>query len=158
MYEERIAQLADYIATLDLVGFDFFGYSIPEDLHNELSDCRDRYGDLNRKKVFKRLFDLNAAAFAGRYDEDQEPAPDMPEFSRLPRCREAGSDESIRGWYEAIKPWHYELLKLTECFLYQCDEDATRENPLYKALLQLVPLQQSHIISNTPEYIKAQWG
>lgn len=155
---ERIAQLADYIATLHNCGFDFFGYSMPEELHQELLDCRDIYGFMSSKKIFKKLFDLNAAAVAGRYNREQETAPEMPDVWPLHHPRERGKDETIDRWYDLILPWHYELLKLTQCFLYQCDEDATYQTPLFKALKTLEPLQMQHITTNQPEYIKAIWG
>ena len=155
----RIAQLAEYIATLNNCGFDFFGYSIPDDLHQELLDCCGRHGWMEAAPVFKRLFDLNAAAVAGRYNRGQETTPDMPQnFKPLHHPRQRGKDETIDRWYDEIQPWHYELLKTLKCFLYQCAEDATINDPLYKALRQLEYALAMHIIDNSPDYIKARWG
>lgn len=156
--ENRIAQIADYLSTLYNCGFNFFGYSMPEELHNELSDCCDIYGNTNTKKIFEKLYNLNAAAVAGRYDEAQTPAPDLPKFTPLHHYREAAQDETIKRWYEDIKPWHFELLKLFQCFLYQCDEDATRETDLFKALNRLEYTMLNHIVSNNPEWINSKWG
>ena len=160
MESTRIAQLADYIATLNNCGFDFFGYSIPEELHRELMDCRDIYGLMAAKKVYKRLYDLNAAAVAGRYNREQEPAPDMPTVAPLHHPRDNApleTDDNFKRWYEKIGPEHYQLLKTLKCFTYQCNEDATANDPLYKALEKLEYILMDHIINNTPEYIKAQW-
>lgn len=157
---DKIAGLAEYIAALYNMGFDYFGYSIPEGLGRELSDCRDKSGYMEAKKVYLRLFDLNAAAYAGRYKEAKaEPAdPDALQFPRIYKAREAGTDQDIKEWFEDIRPWHYELLKLTQCFIYQCCEDQTRNEPLLIALHELEAVQMGHIISNQPEYIKAAWG
>ena len=162
--EKRIAQLADYIATLHNAGFDSFGYSIPEDLHKELLDCRDRYGFMEEKKIFKKLYELNAAAVAGRYNRDQEPTPEFPKdytalhHPRQPRKAFGPEDRPTKYYYEEIQPWHYQLLKTLQCFLYQCNEDATYKDPLFLALKQLEPLMMNHIISNQPDYVSAQWA
>lgn len=155
---ERTAQLADYISTLYNNGFNFFGYDMPQDLKIQLFDCRDIYGHTTTKKIFEKLYNLNAAAVAGRYNHNAEPAPDMPEFKPIHHTREQGTDKTIRAWYEEIKPWHYELLKLLQCFLYQCDEEPTNKAELYKALRQLEQVLQFHIVANNPEWIKAAWG
>ena len=155
---ERIAQLADYISALHNMGFDYFGYSMPETLHHELLDCRDNYGFMMTAKVYDRLSDLNMRAVCGRYDREPFIIGDIPTYEEIYHPRKRGTDDRVEGWYEEIQPWHYELLKLTQCFLYQCEEDATIKDPLYLALRELENLQMSHIISNVPEYKLAQWG
>lgn len=154
----RIAQLAEYIAALHNSGFDYFGYSIPETLHTALLDCRDDYGFMVSEKVYYALSDLNMRAVCGRYNEEPFIVDKMPKVSNLYHPREKGTDDTIDGWYEEIKPWHYELLKLTKCFLYQCDEDATYKDPLFLALRELETAQERHIINNIPAYKKAAWG
>ena len=156
--ENRIAQLADYLRTLNNCGFDFFGYDMPQDLKTELFDCRDIFGNTTTKKIFEKLYNLNAAAVSGRYNEEMSPAPDMPKFAAIHKPREAAHDETIARWYDEIKPWHFELLKLFQCFLYQCDEDTTRETDLFKALKSLENTMLNHIVANNPEWIKANWG
>lgn len=156
--KERIAQLADYITALHNMGYDYFGYSMPETLHHELLDCRDDYGFMITAKVYDRLSDLNMRAVCGRYDREPFIIEDIPTYTQIYHPMEKGTDERVREWYEGIKPWHYELLKLTQCFLYQCGEDATIDDPLYLALKELIPLQMSHITTNAVDYILAAWG
>ncbi len=161
MLENRkIAALSEYIATLSNAGADFFGYSIPKKLQAALDECRDRSGYMSAEKVYIKLFDLNATAYAGRYKNETKPEPEpLPAiYPRIFQRREQGKDESITEWYEQIKPWHYELLKLTECFIYQCNEYPAHEQPLFEGLQALKRTQEHHIISNQPEYIKAPWG
>lgn len=151
MNDDRIAQLADYITTLGNVGYDYFGYSMPELLRLALIDCMDRRGNLFVEKVFEKLYNFNAAAVSGRYKTEQEPTPSLPLYvpliqHRSPKC------------YDEIKPWHYELFKLTQCFLYQCDEDATSDTGLFKALKELESLQALHIVQNNPLWQQAAWG
>lgn len=155
---KRIAQLADYLSTLYNCGFNFFGYDMPDALRSELHDCRDIYGNATTKKIFKKLFELNAAAVAGRYEKDPTPAPDLPKYAPIHKSRECAKDDTTNEWYQAILPWHYELIKLTQCFLYQCDEDATCNTGLFKALKELETIQLNHIVTNNPEWVKATWG
>ena len=155
---ERIAQLADYISALHNMGFDYFGYSMPETLHYELSDCLDNYGFMMTAKVYDRLSDLNMRAVCGRYDREPFIIENIPTYTQIYHPKEKGTDERVKGWYEEIKPWHYELLKLTQCFVYQCEEDATIDDPLYLALKELIYLQMSHITANAIDYKLAVWG
>ena len=163
---ERIATLADYIATLNNAGYDYFGYSIPEELHSELKDCQrgntDRRTDV--KKVFSKLYNLNVKATGSRYDIEVEAAEPMPCYEVIHRPREYSDtpyrvegSRFVKG-YEIIQPWHYEILKLTQCFIYQCEEEATENEPLLKALKELETEQMSHIIRNSVDYIAAPWG
>jgi hypothetical protein len=156
---KRIAQLADYLSTLYNCGFNFFGYDMPDALRSELHDCRDIYWNATTKKIFKKLYELNAAAVAGRYEKEPAPVPELPEFKPIHHPRASRlQDETVGRWYEEIKPWHYELIKLTQCFLYQCDEDATCNTGLFKALKELETIQLNHIVTNNPEWVKATWG
>ena len=156
--KERIAQLADYISALHNMGYDYFGYSIPEKLHKELLDCLDDYGYMITARVYDRLSNLNMRAVCGRYDREPLIIEDIPTYTQIYHAREKGTDERIKEWYEDIKPWHYELLKLTQCFVYQCNEDATANDPLYLALKELIYLQMSHITANAVDYRLAAWG
>ena len=45
-----------------------------------------------------------------------------------------------------------------ECFLYQCDEDATCHEGLFKALKELERMQALHIVQNNPLWQQATWG
>lgn len=156
--ENRIAQLADYLSTLHNCGLNFFGYDMPQELRTELFDCRDIYGNTSTRKIFEKLYNLNAAAVSGRYNTPSDAVPDLPAFTHLHQFRKPAQDDNIKRWYEEIEPWHYELLKLFQCFLYQCDEDATRETDLFKALKCLEYTMLNHIVANNPEWIKANWG
>ena len=156
----KIMQLAAYIADLSIRGCENYGFSIPEDLANELSDCRDYYGDLDAYKVYRKLFELNAAAYVGRYKEEEtpEPLPKAPEYKPIHHMIERIHDEAARRWYDKIEPWHYELLKLTQCFNYQCDSDATYQTPLFKALKKLEAAEMTEIVTNNPDYVRAAWA
>ena len=155
---ERIAVIADYIATLHNAGYDYFGHSIPESLHHELLDCRDNYGFMITAKVFDRLSDLNMRAVCGRYDREPFIYGDIPAYKWICKHIELENDHDTKSWLSKIEPWHYELLKLIKCFLYQCNEDSTADDPLYKALRELERTLTTFIVVNNPAYVKAEWG
>lgn len=146
--DERIAQLSEYISALYEAGYNYFGYDMPESLERELWDCHTKNG-LSRLKVFQKLYSFNMSAYCGRYkNEKWTPAPDeVPEIETMYHCRDG-----------AIHQWHYDLLKLLHCYLYQCCEDATYKTPLYNALEDLEHNYQSYIIASMPEYEAAVWG
>lgn len=149
---EIIAGLAAYIDTLNYVGFDYLGYSIPRELHDALNLEKSTN---NEKHIFNALYSLNVKAVNGRYP-DTEPTPefcDMPKnYPTLHHPQEWSNGHAI------IKPWHYRLLKTLQCFNYQCCEDATRNDPLFLALEELEKTIVFYIVQNQEEYTKAPWG
>lgn len=147
-----IAALADYIDTLNFVGFDYFGYSIPETLNRSLN-LTTRTG--NATKIFNALYALNVRAVNGRYNDNEPDATEMPKTRpTLYHPAEWNAASSIYF----IEPWHYQLLKTLQCFIYQCTEDATINDPLYKALKDLEHTIIYFIATNSPEYSAAVWG
>lgn len=154
---ERIAQLADYLTSLYNMGYNYFGYELPEEIREEIRDCRDKYNYISVKRVFEKLYNFNAAAVAGRYKSEISEVPEMPETKAIYHPRECLKSDEIREYCENIKPWHYELLKLIQCFIYQCSEEATINSTLYKGFRELERRLMGFIIDNTPAYKKAAW-
>ena len=156
--DDRIAGLADFIAAVANCGFDRFGFSIPQNLEDALHFCRDRFGCMQEEAVFSELYALNMDAFCARYNEAPDDLPEMPEkYEKLTPERRQGQDDTITQWYEDITPKHYQVLKLLNSFLYQCDEGSNDKTLLYKGLAELIETMQYYIISNTPAYIKAAY-
>lgn len=150
--EKKIAALADYIDCLNFVGFDYFGYSIPKELHDALK-LEKRSG--NSIQIFNALYSLNVRAVNGRY-KDTEPTP---EETTIPKDRPTlYHPQDWQNGHAIIKPWHYTLLKLLQCFNYQCCEDATIKDPLYIALEKLEKTLIYYIVENQEEYNNAPWG
>lgn len=146
-----IAQLAEYISALNYVGYDFFGYSIPESLNNALNLTRAA----DERKIFNALYALNVKAVNGRYNDNTPDTAEMPkEYKTLFHVK---AWDGKNGIYK-IEPWHYQLLKRLQCFIYQCTEDATINDPLYKALKDLEHTIIYFIATNSPEYSRAIWG
>ena len=147
---EKIAALADYIDTLNYVGFDYFGYSIPQALNHALQ-LTTRTG--NEKKIFNALYSLNVRAVNGRYNNNEQETIEKPtQYPVIYHPKDYGNGHDI------IRPWHYQLLKTLQCFIYQCCEDATINDPLYKALEELEKTIAFYIVQNQDAYYNAQWG
>ena len=144
MNPEIIAGIADYIDTLNYRGFDFFGYSIPESLHDVLEESNST----STREIFNKLYKLNVDAVNGRYHENYSNYIDMPRnYTTLYHFKT-----------EYSQPWEYQLLKYIACFNYQTSEDATIDNPLHKAMIDLQLDITKHIVWHTPEMNAAQWG
>ena len=147
------ATLANALEFILTSGFNRFGFEAPESLHEALRDCRDRYGYYEAKKIYNRLYNLNVAAYTGRYSITMpaDPVPDMPEVPQLIQPREYDR-------HEVLLPWHYQFCKLLDCLIYQTYEDATCNDPLHLALFDFSRVYKSFLVANTPEYHSAPWG
>ena len=59
--------------------------------------------------------------------------------------------------YQYTEATMIQVFKSVQCLLYQCSEENVPNQPLYKFLEELENLIARHIISEMPEYEKAQW-
>lgn len=153
MSTQSHATLANSLTYIMNSGFNRFGFEAPESLYKALRDCRDRYGDYSAEPIYNRLYSLNLAAYAGRYSKTMpaDPVPDMPSVPQLIQPREYYH-------HEILLPWHYRFCKMLDCLIYQTSEDATRNDPLYLALLDFSRIYKSFLVLNTAEYHAAPWG
>ena len=154
--EESIYQLADYLNTLRKIGWDYFGYSMNSDLRNALAP-----DGVNVKGIYTMLAELNMSAVNSRYKDDNG-IQTYQEFDVIEK-RNIEPLYHPNDWNSetqclVIKPWHYQLLKKLQCFIYQCSEDINRNNELLKGLEILASQITSFIVDNQPEYRAAQWG
>jgi hypothetical protein len=91
----------------------------------------------------QQLFMLNCEAIRRRYDEDQ-----VEGF--------IGQDGYI--FAQVNRPTRVQLLKSLRCFLYQCSEGTIPEVcDLFKDLQTFSDGLAYYIVSNLPEYEKAEW-
>ena len=146
MQDRALAAIAESICSIGNAGYNPFGMEIPRSLREALDDChRDRW--LMPDLVYKALYKLNLAAYSGRYREDaEEVTPNMPKGCEIAYpCRDP-------------KPWHYQLLKLLDCFVYQCEEDATKNAPLLLGVREFSAELAIWLVRNNPEYLESLWG
>ncbi len=149
---ESRSAIADYIASVLNSGFDYHGYSAPETLKRALSDCVV-CGYYEESKIFDRLTKLNAHACGERYHHLTGAEP-----GTYKRQRCITEYRQYEDGHEIIKPWHYQILKKIECFIYQCTEGDTPDTELYKGIEQLSRYLMAYIVHNTPEWNAALWG
>ena len=111
-------------------------------LSEALKDCRDRYGFYTMPRIAHKLYCLNLAATNSRY---------LQQFYSVPVFKKTGKNLLITG--ETIA-----LIKLIECYLYQCAEDATYNSDLYKAIDEYLNSLYRYVVHKQPEYDAANWG
>ena len=152
METRAIAALAKGMEAVLNSGYTFAGFEAPATLAEALENCRDKYGFYEEKHIFTALYDLNAAAYAGRYKENAEPAPNWPD--NVPRLL---TRPVYNGYYNpGADFWKY--YKLLDCMIYQTCEDATCNNALYKALVDFSRVLAAYLVRNCAAYDNAEWG
>lgn len=148
---ETISKIVNLICSVKISGYNGYGFDLPATLDTALADCRDKYGDLKETEVYARLYQMNCDAVGARYGryDDMESDPDYRDY-----VREAHVHRPTRE----VEPWHYQMVKTIECYLYQCTEGDVDERQLYKGICQLRDCLMWHIVSESKEYREAEWG
>lgn len=161
MDDSALSALADFIGCLLDNGYNYFSFFSPTTLHIALDDCYDGGGLYRAEKIYNRLYALNVAAYRGRYPEETvDYFPDYKENIKYkPTVYGPMNPEDGRSGYAAqVQPWHFEMLKRLDCFLYQCAEDATYKTDLYKALKELQVELMRFICQHSTAYTAHEWG
>ncbi len=123
---------------------------------NAFTDCASLSGtDYDAEPIAAALWEINNAAYAGRYRVPE--TPPLPEYV-------AGTGRSLCALpvfidhAERPQPWHYHLCRLLDCWLYQTNEDATRNNKKRIALEAFTRNLKCLLVSHAPEYTAGRWG
>ena len=141
MNPEPLAAIANAVETRLNVGYDYWGFEAPDGLFRELEDCKSSC-TYYAEPISLSLYALNVRAYNGRYSSHEEP-----------------EDQNLgAGARFAVRPWHFQLAKLLDCWLYQTAEDATRSDPLRLAMQEFRDNLYSFIVLNSPEYAAGRWG
>lgn len=129
----------------------------PSELHKALNGCQYTPNDFlfDDRKIFPVLYELNEAAYNGRYEiepDELSGAPAMPEnFPRLLHSLDWDNGHYI------IDDEFYKFAKLLDSFIYQCEEDSTRNRDLVKALISTSRSLYAFIVQQSSEYHHAEW-
>ncbi len=103
--------------------------------------------------VFVLLAEINARAYAGRYDE-------LAEAVRLDEITEPRNllktPKIVNQHYEPGADW-FAWTKLLESYIYQCDGDITGGDPVIKALALLLADVKVFIFNHLDIYDRAPW-
>lgn len=150
--------IADAVATVVNLGFDYTGFDCPQSLRDAVKGCRTNpYNEVSAYSVYKTMFALNVRAVCGRYrTTDDATAPDVIDAPPV-YLRHAEHVRIGEHWARRIAPGVYQLLKAIVSYLYQTDEDATKDDPLRKGLADLRATLCRFVVCNAPEYINAPW-
>jgi hypothetical protein len=88
------------------------------------------------------MFELNIQGVNERYGEG-----------------EAQKFRKLNYHYTPAHGLNIQVLKSLQCWLYQCMEGEVVKNPLYQFFdIVIAPYLMSSIISDLPEYQRAEWG
>lgn len=108
------------------------------------------YGEAD---VFTLLADINARAYAGRYDESVE-AVRLDEITEPRNLLK--TPKIVNQHYEPGADW-FAWAKLLESYIYQCDGDTTGGDPVIKALALLLADVKLWIFNHLDIYDRAPW-
>lgn len=98
---------------------------------------------MTAERIYTVLREFNERAFNGRYNKT--PAKQVQEMPKGTFLKDVEN-----------KP--FQVLKTLECYLYQCDEEATRESRLFQVLKETCDHYRKFLINKIPEYSEAIWG
>lgn len=106
------------------------------------------------EKISEVLHRVNAKAYAARYKETEEstfPPPDKrrPEYSIRP------APNQLREMN--LLPYYYHLMRLVDCWLYQTDEETTKNDPLRQKMNDFMNCLAREIVQNSPQYHCTLW-
>ena len=112
---------------------------------------------VTEKDIFILLKKLNIEAVNGRYKKSEEFNIDdlkIPEFEDFPSI----DDFEFDGKIQKATAQHWQILKSLDCYIYQCEEDVTRNSTLLKTVKFIRDCLKNFLIHNLPEYDNAIWG
>lgn len=125
--------------------------NLPKAFHQYYS----RHRGYNAEGISEDLYMLNLQAYASCYK--QSPLGTLPR-SHFPQRLQPARLPVYADHTEAPQEWHYHLLKLLHCWLYQTAEDATIKDEKWKALEAFANALSCQIVQHSNEYSKFRWG
>jgi len=156
MKSEAMAAIANAVEARIVYGYNYWGFEAPDSLYDALRDCMDP-STCFPEEIYRKLYAVNVRAYNGRYESHEEPADEEAPAINVKKYAIHRPAE-YREHSFAIFPWHYQLAKLIDCWLYQTLEDATRADPLRLAMEEFRDGIYHFIVQHSPEYMDARWG
>ena len=152
MSNETLSMLSDFIARYYRNEGRDFSFYFPEELEEQLGP-----GAHNPIVVFSKIAELNVESLRRRYPEYYHEMIEDVEY--IPGCDIFEHDVyDIENGVKFMKPWHYQVLKSFNCYLYQSCEGNCYKLPLYKAIQSLTDKWGGYIAENQPMYEEAKWN
>lgn len=156
MSKEPLAALANATEALLNCGYDYFGFDPPDSLLAAARDCRNM-GFFSADALYRRMYALNVAAYNGRYADHEQPMTDETPDVDLSKYRVHCPPEYAEH-HHAVRPWHYQLAKLLDFWIYQVTEDATRNDAFVLAMRECRDHLFQFIVQRSAEYDRYEWG
>ena len=126
----------------------------PNALLDAFADCV-RCQSFDGVQIADVLYRINAMAYAGRYkkpvDDELPPCPDGAGRSLYAR-------PVIEIHRERPQDWHYHFAALLDCWLYQTNEDATRDDIRRTMLSDFARNLKCLLVTHSMQYSKHPWG
>lgn len=115
----------------------------------------NRVSGYNAEEISNALYIVNVCAFASRYrTAPWEPFPDP-----TPHSHYKLTQTPVYGDHtESPQEWHYHLVSLLDCWLYQTAEDATTNHDLRKALKAFAGALCGQLVRHSEPYTRCKWG
>ena len=113
------------------------------------NDCLDKYGSCKTERLARLLHATNLAAYNGRYSEHQAEEIQEEEWARFvnPYCHDRGLARYAPG---ELSQWHFDFLALLEHYIYQIEEDATRNSDVLRILHEQASMIEHNIVHMDP--------
>lgn len=151
---ETISKISNFAEKLLNMGYDFFGFSANIDLYYELIDCQTS-GHFDACKIYNRLCEMNQQAYQSRYSDTEIIKYPPYDLSASITKRMVINDQYHTA---SVQQWHFEMLKHLDFYIYQCNEDATSDSPLFKSIKGLRAELADFILMHSIEYLKEKWN
>ena len=156
MNPEPLAALANAVETRLNCDYNYWGFDAPASLYDAMADCKTSCTYF-AEDIYRRLYAVNVRSYNGRYSSHEEPADEeAPTIDGSKYIVHHPPEYREHGF--AVRPWHFQLAKLLDCWLYQTAEDATYKDPLRLAMAEFRDNLYSFIVLNSPEYTAGRWG
>ena len=156
MKYESLAALANAVEARLNCDYNFWGFDAPDSLYRAFEDCRT-VRLYSAEDIYNRLYMLNAKAYNERYKNHEEAAVEKAPIIDGSRYIIHHRPEYWEHGF-AVRPWHYYLAALLDCWLYQTLEGVVRNDPRRLAMRDFRDGLYGFIIRNSPPYTAVRLG
>lgn len=153
---KALAAIANATASLLKDGFNYWGFPAEPELYEACTSCLQ--GTDLAKSIYQKLYAINVAAYAGRYEDHQEVLMSSAALDIDVSPYKIHEPRKIHNYHGVVFAWHYKLAKLIDCWLYQTAEYDTVNDPLRAGMQTFKNSLYNYIVMNNDIYEQAGWG
>lgn len=153
---EPLAALANAVEARLNCNYNYWGFDVSYDLACALHDCLI-VGYYSEKKIFDRLYALNVRAYNSYYKNHEVPADESaPPFDVSRYVIHHGPTYRDHGF--AVCPWHLQLARVLDFWLYHTSHSSVCNDPLRVAMKEFQFNLYAFIVQNDAQYRSGRWG